>query len=281
MDKGPMDKPPLEEGIVTDFAKEMSYGDYLHVNQLLSSQHLLSGHHDEMLFIIIHQTSELWMKLILHELTAATEHITEGRLEPSIKMLSRVVRIQQQLVQSWNVLATLTPSDYMEFREKLGNSSGFQSFQNRLIEFALGQKNQQLLAVFHHRPELNETMMAALNQPSIYDAAIGALAARGLPVDESVLNRDWSETYRINDSVESAWLTVYRDVHAYWDLYELAEKLVDIGSQQQFWRFNHMSTVERIIGHRMGTGGSTGVSYLKKVVDQPIFPELWTLRTKL
>ncbi|MFD9624628.1 tryptophan 2,3-dioxygenase [Peribacillus muralis] len=281
MDKGPMDKSPLEEGIVTDFAKEMSYGDYLHVNQLLSSQHLLSGHHDEMLFIIIHQTSELWMKLMLHELTAATEHITEGRLEPSIKMLSRVVRIQQQLVQSWNVLATLTPSDYMEFREKLGNSSGFQSFQNRLIEFALGQKNQQLLAVFRHRPELNETMMAALNQPSIYDAAIGALAARGLPVDESVLNRDWSETYRINDSVESAWLTVYRDVHAYWDLYELAEKLVDIGSQQQFWRFNHMSTVERIIGHRMGTGGSTGVSYLKKVVDQPFFPELWTLRTKL
>ncbi|MCK1992779.1 tryptophan 2,3-dioxygenase [Peribacillus muralis] len=281
MDKGPMDKSPLEEGIVTDFAKEMSYGDYLHVNQLLSSQHLLSGHHDEMLFIIIHQTSELWMKLMLHELTAATEHITEGRLEPSIKMLSRVVRIQQQLVQSWNVLATLTPSDYMEFREKLGNSSGFQSFQNRLIEFALGQKNQQLLAVFRHRPELNETMMAALNQPSIYDAAIGALAARGLPVDEYVLNRDWSETYRINDSVESAWLTVYRDVHAYWDLYELAEKLVDIGSQQQFWRFNHMSTVERIIGHRMGTGGSTGVSYLKKVVDQPFFPELWTLRTKL
>ncbi|MFE0507205.1 tryptophan 2,3-dioxygenase [Peribacillus butanolivorans] len=281
MDKGPTDKNRLEEGMVTDFEKDMSYGDYLHLNQILSSQHLLSGHHDEMLFIIIHQTSELWMKLILHELTAATDNIKAGRLEPSFKMLSRVSRIQQQLVQSWNVLSTLTPSDYMEFREKLGNSSGFQSFQNRLIEFAMGQKNAQILTVFRHQPELYETMMVNLNKPSIYDAAIGALAARGLPVDESVLKRDWSETYRINASVESAWLTVYRDVHKYWDLYELAEKLVDIGSQQQFWRFHHMSTVERIIGQRMGTGGSSGVSYLKKVVDQPFFPELWTLRTKL
>ncbi|MFE4349336.1 tryptophan 2,3-dioxygenase [Peribacillus butanolivorans] len=281
MDKGPTDKNRLEEGMVTDFEKDMSYGDYLHLNQILSSQHLLSGHHDEMLFIIIHQTSELWMKLILHELTAATDNIKAGRLEPSFKMLSRVSRIQQQLVQSWNVLSTLTPSDYMEFREKLGSSSGFQSFQNRLIEFAMGQKNTQILTVFRHQPELYETMMVNLNKPSIYDAAIGALAARGLPVDESVLKRDWSETYRINASVESAWLTVYRDVHKYWDLYELAEKLLDIGSQQQFWRFNHMSTVERIIGQRMGTGGSSGVSYLKKVVDQPFFPELWTLRTKL
>ncbi|MBK5445593.1 MULTISPECIES: tryptophan 2,3-dioxygenase [unclassified Peribacillus] len=281
MDKGPTDKNRLEEGMVTDFEKDMSYGDYLHLNQILSSQHLLSGHHDEMLFIIIHQTSELWMKLILHELTAATDNIKAGRLEPSFKMLSRVSRIQQQLVQSWNVLSTLTPSDYMEFREKLGNSSGFQSFQNRLIEFAMGQKNTQILTVFRHQPELYETMMVNLNKPSIYDAAIGALAARGLPVDASVLKRDWSETYRINASVESAWLTVYRDVHKYWDLYELAEKLVDIGSQQQFWRFHHMSTVERIIGQRMGTGGSSGVSYLKKVVDQPFFPELWTLRTKL
>ncbi|MFB7638670.1 tryptophan 2,3-dioxygenase [Peribacillus butanolivorans] len=281
MDKGPTDKNRLKEGMVTDFEKDMSYEDYLHLNQILSSQHLLSGHHDEMLFIIIHQTSELWMKLILHELTAATDNIKAGRLEPSFKMLSRVSRIQQQLVQSWNVLSTLTPSDYMEFREKLGNSSGFQSFQNRLIEFAMGQKNAQILTVFRHQPELYETMMVNLNKPSIYDAAIGALAARGLPVDESVLKRDWSETYRINASVESAWLTVYRDVHKYWDLYELAEKLVDIGSQQQFWRFHHMSTVERIIGQRMGTGGSSGVSYLKKVVDQPFFPELWTLRTKL
>ncbi|MGW8425879.1 tryptophan 2,3-dioxygenase [Peribacillus simplex] len=281
MDKGPRDEHRLEESMVTDFEKDMSYEDYLHLNQILSSQHRLSGHHDEMLFIIIHQTSELWMKLILHELTAATALIEAGRLEPSFKMLSRVARIQQQLVQSWNVLSTLTPSDYMEFREKLGNSSGFQSFQNRLIEFAMGQKNSHILAVFRHKPELYESMMAALNKPSIYDAAIGALAARGLPIDQSVRNRDWSVIYQENASVENAWLTVYRDVHKYWDLYELAEKLVDIGSQQQFWRFNHMSTVERIIGNKKGTGGSSGVSYLKKVVEQQFFPELWTLRTKL
>ncbi|MBO0997171.1 tryptophan 2,3-dioxygenase [Bacillus sp. SD075] len=281
MDKGPRDGHRLEESMVTDFEKDMSYGDYLHLNQILSSQHRLSGHHDEMLFIIIHQTSELWMKLILHELTAATDHIEAGRLEPSFKMLSRVARIQQQLIQSWNVLSTLTPSDYMEFREKLGNSSGFQSFQNRLIEFAMGQKNSQILAVFRHQPVLYESMMAALNKPSIYDAAIGAMAARGLPIDQSVLNRDWSVIYQENASVENAWLTVYRDVHKYWDLYELAEKLVDIGSQQQLWRFNHMSAVERIIGNKKGTGGSSGVSYLKKVVEQPFFPELWTLRTKL
>ncbi|TKH10643.1 tryptophan 2,3-dioxygenase [Peribacillus simplex] len=281
MDKGPRDEHRMEERMVTDFEKDMSYGDYLHLNQILSSQHRLSGHHDEMLFIIIHQTSELWMKLIIHELTAATDHIEAGHLEPSFKMLSRVSRIQQQLVQSWNVLSTLTPSDYMEFRKKLGNSSGFQSFQNRLIEFAMGQKNSQILAVFRHQPELYESMMAALNKPSIYDAAIGALAARGLPIDQSVLKRDWSLIYQENASVEKAWLTVYRDVHNYWDLYELAEKLVDIGSLQQFWRFNHMSTVERIIGNKKGTGGSSGVSYLKKVVEQPFFPELWTLRTKL
>ena len=276
-----MEENRLEEGMVTDFEKEMSYGDYLQLDQVLSSQRLLSGHHDEMLFIVIHQTSELWMKLILHELTAATEYITEGRLEPSFKMLSRISRIQQQLIQSWNVLSTLTPSDYMEFRDKLGNSSGFQSFQNRMIECAMGQKNKRILAVFRHQPALYESMMASLNRPSIYDAAIGALAARGFSIDESILNKDWSEPYLENESVEKAWLAVYRDVHQYWDLYELAEKLVDIGSQQQAWRFNHMSTVERIIGQRMGTGGSTGVNYLKKVVEQPFFPELWTLRTKL
>ena len=281
MDKESIEESRLEEGMVTNFEKEMSYGDYLNLDQVLSSQRLLSGHHDEMLFIVIHQTSELWMKLILHELTAATEHIKEGRLEPSFKMLSRISRIQQQLVQSWNVLSTLTPSDYMEFRDKLGSSSGFQSFQNRMIESAMGQKNKPILAVFRHQPDLYESLVSELNKPSIYDAAIGALAARGFPIEESMLNRDWSEPYVENESVEKAWLAVYRDVHQYWDLYELAEKLVDIGSQQQFWRFNHMSTVERIIGQRMGTGGSTGVNYLKKVVDQPFFPELWTLRTKL
>ncbi|WP_409405495.1 tryptophan 2,3-dioxygenase [Priestia megaterium] len=272
---------PLEKSIQTNFEKSMSYGDYLQLEQILSSQHRLSDHHDEMLFIVIHQASELWMKLILHEMTAATACIKQNQLEESFKMLSRVSRIQQQLIQSWSVLSTLTPAEYMEFRDKLGQSSGFQSYQNRLIEFALGNKNVHTLAVYQHEPELYKKMTLALNEPSIYDAAINALAVRGLPIDEKALNRDWSQKYESNASVEEAWLTVYRNVDQYWDLYELAEKLVDIGSQQQAWRFNHMSTVERIIGHKQGTGGSSGVTYLKRALDQHFFPELWTLRTKL
>lgn len=271
----------LDKEIQTDFQKEMSYGDYLHLDKVLSSQNRLSDHHDEMLFIIIHQTSELWMKLILHELNAAIQCILRNDLEPSFKMLSRVSRIQQQLIQSWNVLTTLTPADYMQFRHKLGRSSGFQSYQNRLIEFALGQKNPGTLAVYQHQAALYKKMCDALGEPSIYDAAISALAANGLPIDEVVLKRDWSVRYEPNNSVEEAWLTVYRNTDKYWDLYELAEKLVDIGNQQQLWRFHHMTTVERIIGHKKGTGGSAGVPYLKKVIDHQFFPELLSLRTKL
>ncbi|MBT2683916.1 tryptophan 2,3-dioxygenase [Bacillus sp. ISL-37] len=267
--------------IHTDFSKELSYGSYLQLDNILSSQHRLSDHHDEMLFIIIHQASELWMKLILHEVSAAIDCIRKNDLEPSFKMLSRVSRIQQQLIQSWSVLSTLTPAEYMEFRDKLGHSSGFQSYQNRLIEFALGQKQSHVLSVYKHDADLYKKMEDALYERSIYDAAIGAMAMRGLPIDDAALNRDWSAPYEPNASVEEAWLTVYRNVDQYWDLYELAEKLVDIGSQQQLWRFNHMSTVERIIGHKTGTGGSAGVSYLKKVVDHRFFPELWSLRTKL
>lgn len=274
-------KPGLEKEIRTDFQKDMSYGDYLHLDKILSSQHRLSDHHDEMLFIIIHQASELWMKLILHEISAATECIRRNELDSSFKMLSRVSRIQQQLIQSWSVLSTLTPAEYMEFRDKLGHSSGFQSYQNRLIEFALGNKNAHTLLVYQHQTELYEKLNEALNQPSIYDAAIRALALRGLPIDQEALERDWSQNYEPNASVEEAWLTVYRNVDQYWDLYELAEKLVDIGSQQQLWRFNHMSTVERIIGHKQGTGGSSGVTYLKRALDHHFFPELWNLRTKL
>lgn len=271
----------LEKTIQTDFQKEMSYGDYLHLDKILDSQHRLSDHHDEMLFIIIHQASELWMKLIIHELSEAIKYIRQNDLEPSFKILSRVSRIQQQLIQSWSVLSTLTPSEYLEFRDKLGQSSGFQSYQNRMIEFALGNKNSHTLAVYQHQTELYEKMQEALHKPSIYDAAIHALVARGIPVDDEVLNRDLSKNYEPNESVEEAWLTVYRNVDQYWDLYELAEKLVDIGNQQQLWRFNHMSTVERIIGHKHGTGGSSGVTYLKRVLDQHFFPELWSLRTKL
>lgn len=271
----------LDKEIQTDFQKEMSYGDYLHLDKVLSSQNRLSDHHDEMLFIIIHQTSELWMKLILHELNAAIQCILRNDLEPSFKMLSRVSRIQHQLIQSWNVLTTLTPADYMQFRHKLGRSSGFQSYQNRLIEFALGQKNPGTLAVYQHQADLYKKMCNSLGEPSIYDAAISALAANGLPIDEVVLKRDWSVFYEPNNSVEEAWLAVYRNTDKYWDLYELAEKLVDIGNQQQLWRFHHMTTVERIIGHKKGTGGSSGVPYLKKVIDHRFFPELLSLRTKL
>lgn len=271
----------LEKDIHTDFKKEMTYGDYLQLDKILSSQVLQSTHHDEMLFIIIHQVSELWMKQIRHELTAALESIRNQELEPAFKMFSRVSRIQQQLIKSWDVLSTLTPADYMQFRDKLGHSSGFQSYQNRLIEFMLGYKNSHVLAVYQHDSELYAQMNSALQAPSIYDASIMAMAERGLPIDPKCLNRDWSESYQPNESVEQAWLTVYRNVNQYWDLYELAEKLVDIASQQQQWRFNHMTTVERIIGQKPGTGGSSGVTYLRRALDHRFFPELWSLRTQL
>ncbi|WP_202077476.1 tryptophan 2,3-dioxygenase [Caldalkalibacillus salinus] len=267
--------------IHTDFKKEMTYGDYLQLDKILTAQSRLSDHHDEMLFIIIHQASELWMKLILHEMGEARKSILQDDLEPAFKMLARVSRIQQQLIQSWDVLSTLTPAEYMQFRDKLGHSSGFQSYQNRLIEFMMGHKKEHVLAVYEHQPELYQTLKDAIQEKSIYDAAIIAMAKRGLNIDRECMNRDWSEDYEANKSVEEAWLQVYRDVNQYWDLYELAEKLVDIETKHQQWRYNHMLTVERIIGHKMGTGGSAGVSYLKRVVDHRFFPELWQLRTNL
>ncbi|TCI69229.1 MULTISPECIES: tryptophan 2,3-dioxygenase [Exiguobacterium] len=271
----------VEQSIQTDFSKDMSYGDYLQLDPILSSQHRLSDHHDEMLFIIIHQTSELWMKLILHELTAAVTAIETGELERSFKMLARVSKIQQQLIQSWSVLATLTPAEYLEFRDKLGSSSGFQSYQNRQIEFALGFKNARTLSVYAHDEELYPLLESSLQAPSIYDMTVREMHRRGLAIDDTVLNRDVTKDWEWNESVETAWAEVYRDVDKYWDLYELGEKLLDIGSQQQMWRFNHMSTVERIIGQKMGTGGSSGVNYLRRVLDHRFFPELWTVRTKL
>ncbi|WP_269317518.1 tryptophan 2,3-dioxygenase [Exiguobacterium sp. KJ 601] len=271
----------VEKSIQTDFSKDMSYGDYLQLDSILSSQHRLSDHHDEMLFIIIHQTSELWMKLILHELTAATTAITNGELERSFKMLARVSKIQQQLIQSWGVLATLTPAEYLEFRDQLGSSSGFQSYQNRQIEFALGFKNARTLSVYAHDKKLYSLLESSLQAPSIYDVTVREMYRRGLSIDASVLERDVTQDWEWNESVEKAWVEVYRDVDTYWDLYELGEKLLDIGSQQQMWRFNHMSTVERIIGQKMGTGGSSGVNYLRRVLDHRFFPELWTVRTSL
>lgn len=259
----------------------MNYAAYLHLDKLLSSQAPLSSEHDEMLFIVVHQTTELWMKLIRHELQAAIQSIQSEDLEPAFKMLARVSRIQSQLIQSWDVLSTLTPIDYMAFRDVLGHASGFQSYQNRLIEFSYGYKDSKALAVFAHQPALHQQLIAALNTPSIYDAAIGALARRGFAIDQACLARDWALNYVPHPSVERAWLDVYRNVDRYWDLYELAEKLVDIEDHHQQWRFHHVETVERIIGRKSGTGGSSGVDYLQNRLATRFFPELWSLRTHL
>lgn len=270
-----------ETGIHTDFTNRMTYGDYLQLTPLLSSQKRLSDHHDEMLFIIIHQVSELWMKLILHELTAAIKAIADGNMQPAFKMLARVSKIQSQIIYAWDVLSTLTPSEYMKFRDKLGNASGFQSYQYRLIEFALGYKSTQILKIYQKEPHIYETLKKAYHAPSIYDVSIRALAKAGFPINPELLNRDFSQTYAGDPTVAAAWREVYQDPDRYWDLYQLAEKLVDIEDWLQQWRFRHMKTVERIIGFKQGTGGSSGVKYLRQVLDHRFFPELWDLRTAL
>lgn len=270
-----------EKSIHTDFKEKMTYSDYLGLDTLLSSQRPLSDHHDEMLFIVVHHVSELWMKLILHEINSAVQDIQSDNLRSSFKKLARVSQIQEQLKSVWDVLSTMTPSEYMEFRDKLGNASGFQSYQNRLIEFALGYKTEYVLKIYEKDPDLHQILQEAHEAPSLYDVSIQALARAGLPIDEDVLNRDVSVTHKSNESVKQAWMTVYKNVDQYWELYELAEELVDIEDLFQQWRFRHMKTVERIIGFKKGTGGSGGVSYLKKVLDQYFFPELWELRTEL
>ncbi|OOZ83430.1 tryptophan 2,3-dioxygenase [Bacillus cereus] len=274
-------KDNTEKNIKKDFKNSMSYGDYLYLDQILSAQHRLSNHHDELLFIIIHQTSELWMKLILHEIAASIQSIQENEIRKALKFLSRVSKIQEQLIQSWNVLATLTPAEYVEFRDQLGSASGFQSYQYRLIEFAFGNKNTSTLSVYQHQPELYEKLLNACKEPSIYDVSIQALAMAGLHIDQEILERNYSQSATPNNSVEEAWIKVYQNRDQYWDLYELAEKLIDLDTKHQLWRFNHLSTVERIIGNKMGTGGSAGVAYLQKAVNQHFFPELLSLRVKL
>jgi tryptophan 2,3-dioxygenase len=270
-----------EENIHTDFKEKMTYSDYLGLDTLLTSQHLLSDHHDEMLFITVHHVSEIWMKLILHEVRAAIQDIQSDNLPASFKKLARVSQIQEQLKRVWDVLSTLTPSEYVAFRDKLGNASGFQSYQNRLFEFALGYKTAHVLEIYEKDPALHSMLQKAYEAPSLYDVSIRALAHAGLFIDHDVLNRDVQMTYHANESVKQAWITVYKNTDRYWGLYELAEKLVDIEDLFQQWRFRHMKTVERIIGFKTGTGGSGGVSYLKKVIDQYFFPELWALRTEL
>ncbi|CEI82811.1 Tryptophan 2,3-dioxygenase [Oceanobacillus oncorhynchi] len=270
-----------EKSIQTDFKEKMTYSDYLSLDTLLSSQHRLSGHHDEMLFIIVHHVSELWMKQILHEIHSATRDIQADNLRSSFKKLARVSQIQEQLKSVWDVLSTLTPSEYIEFRDKLGSASGFQSYQNRLVEFALGYKTEYVLKIYENDTELHPILQEAYDAPSLYDVSIQALSRAGFSIDKEVLNRDARITHQTNESVKRAWMIVYKNVEQYWELYELAEKLVDIEGLFQQWRFRHMKTVERIIGFKKGTGGSGGVSYLKKVLDQYFFPELWDLRTEL
>ena len=269
------------EDVYTDFINKMTYGEYLGLDTLLNSQKRLSGHHDEMLFIIIHQVSELWMKLILHELNEGISSIQRGELSQAFKMLARVSKIQSQIIHAWDVLSTLTPSEYVQFRDSLGQASGFQSYQYRMIEFALGYKTKHVLEIYKKDPGLSVQLNEAFNAPSLYDVSILALKSAGLPIQEEVLHRDYKEPYSENQSVLEAWTTVYQNPEKYWDLYELAEKLIDIEDWLQQWRFRHMKTVERIIGHKVGTGGSSGVGYLKKVLDHRFFPELWKVRTAL
>lgn len=264
-----------------DFSKEMSYGQYLCLDRLLDCQKPLSSQHDEMLFITIHQASELWMKLIVFELSAALRCVREDRLGPAFKTLARVAGIQRQLIQSWSVLATLTPTDYSSFRDTLGHSSGFQSYQYRLIEFLLGNKNRRMIEVHRNDPVVHARLKQVLECPSLYDETLRLLDRRGLRLPSEKLERDWSEPYEPDRTVEAAWQSVYHNVEDHWDLYELAEKLVDLEHAFQCWRFEHMKTVERIIGFKRGTGGSSGVGYLKKVLELRFFPELWTVRTLL
>jgi len=268
-------------GAQMDFARDMSYGDYLGLDQILSAQHPLSPDHNEMLFIIQHQTTELWMKLMLHELRAARDGVKHDQLQPAFKMLARVSRIMDQLVQAWNVLATMTPPEYSAMRPYLGASSGFQSYQYREIEFILGNKNAAMLRPHSHRPEHLKLVQDALETPSMYDEAIRLMARRGFQIDAEVVERDWTEPTQYNASVEAAWLEVYRNPSAHWELYELGEKFVDLEDAFRQWRFRHVTTVERVIGFKRGTGGTEGVSYLRKMLDVVLFPELWKLRTDL
>ncbi len=264
-----------------DFSASMSYGDYLHLDEILGAQKPLSPDHNEMLFIIQHQTSELWMKLMLHELRAAIANLANDELGTAFKMLARVSRIMEQLVHAWDVLATMTPPEYSAIRPYLANSSGFQSAQYRCIEFALGNKNAAMLKPHQHRPDLLAQVQAALEAPSLYDEALKLLARRGIAVPASHTQRDWTQPYEKNDEVEQAWLVVYRNPKEHWDLYQLGEELTDLEDAFRLWRFRHVTTVERVIGFKRGTGGTGGVSYLRKMLDVVLFPEIWSLRTDL
>lgn len=276
-------KPPYDpttEGARSDFSAHMSYSDYLGLDQLLAAQAPRTQTHDEMLFIIQHQTSELWMKLAIHELQAARHVLGQGALRPAFKMLARVARIFEQLNSAWDVLRTMTPSDYTAFRAALGQSSGFQSWQYRQIEFMLGNRNTAMLGPHKHRADLLAPLQAELTLPSLYDVALAQLH-RAVPLPDAVLQRDLAQPWQLDARVQQAWACVYQDPQRHWELYELAEKLVDFEDYFRRWRFNHVTTVERVIGFKRGTGGTGGVSYLRRMLEVQLFPELWQLRTEL
>ena len=272
---------PDTHGAETDFRQRMSYADYLHLEKILDAQETLSASPDELLFIIQHQTSELWMKLAIHELGAAISAIQRDDLRPAFKMLTRVSRIFEQLNSAWDVLRTMTPSEYTRFRDDLAQSSGFQSWQYRAIEFLAGNRNLAMMKPHEHRPELVERLEAILTQRSLYDEARALLARNGFDIGEDATRPDWRTTRTPNDAVLAAWQTVYREPGKHWALYELAEKLVDFEDYFRRWRFNHVTTVERIIGLKRGTGGTAGVSYLRRMLEVELFPELWKVRTEL
>ncbi|MFH1804677.1 MAG: tryptophan 2,3-dioxygenase [Pseudomonadota bacterium] len=272
---------PSGEGAKMDFADAMTYGDYLSLDAILGAQKPLSDAHDEMLFIIQHQTSELWMRLAIREITAARDAIRTDDLPPAFKMLARVSRIFEQLNSAWDVLRTMTPSDYTSFRDALGPSSGFQSWQYRQIEFMVGNRNAAMLRPHAHRADISAILQAELAVPSLYDEALRLLDRNGIAIPRDVLDRDVAQTHTPSDDVIKAWHVVYSDPKRYWPLYELAEKLVDFEDYFRRWRFNHVTTVERVIGFKRGTGGTGGVSYLKRMLEVELFPELWRVRTTL
>ena len=268
------------ESAKVDFSGEMSYGDYLQLDAILAAQQPRSGAHDEMLFIVQHQVNELWMKLLLHELRAAIAAVASDRLQPAFKMLARVSRILEQMVHAWDVLATMTPPEYSTIRPSLASSSGFQSWQYREIEFLLGNKNAAMLKPHAHRSDVLACVKAAHDAPSLYDESLRLLARRGL-LAPRLAERDWASPYVASEAVEQAWLAVYRDPEAHWDLYQLGEELTDLEDVFRLWRFRHVTTVERVIGFKRGTGGTSGVGYLRKMLDVVLFPEIWKLRTDL
>jgi tryptophan 2,3-dioxygenase len=273
----------IEAGVQTDLKGRITYGGYLHLDMLLAAQQPLSDppHHDEMLFIVQHHVAELWMKLLLHELTAAVAHLQQDDVDACLKILARVKKIQTQLFEEWSVLETLTPSEYLEFRDVLGPSSGFQSLQYRKIEFTLGNKNADMLKVFAHDPVAQAELNVVLQAPSLYDEFLGYLARRGHAVPADLLQRDWTRPHHRHAALQPVFKRIYENRAQFWPEYHMCEQLVDVEESFQLWRFRHMKTVERIIGHRRGTGGSSGVDFLKKALDLEFFPELLDVRTVL